>query len=130
MGLRDRLLELIEFEKINPNQFYKKTDLGNGFLDKVGEKLKKPSVEKISKTFPHWNIDYLQTGKGEKYLKDKQSNEIIDSKISGSNVQQSNYNICPELINVFSETSKSFQEIIKKRDEQIDKLIWIIENFK
>jgi len=70
MALKDRLLELIDREELNANQFYIKTGLGNGFLDKVGEKLKKPSIEKISKTFPMWNIDYLQTGNGEKLKKD------------------------------------------------------------
>jgi hypothetical protein len=63
--LKDRLLELIKMEGLNNNQFYKKTGLGIGFLDKVGEKLKRPSIEKISATFPHWNIDYLQNGEGE-----------------------------------------------------------------
>jgi hypothetical protein len=67
--LKNRLLELIEMEGLNNNQFYRKTGLGIGFLDKVGEKLKRPSVEKISTSFPHWNIDYLQTGKGEKLKK-------------------------------------------------------------
>jgi hypothetical protein len=63
--LKDRLLELIKHEGLNPNKFYLQTGLGIGFLDKVGEKLKRPSVEKISKTFPLWSIDYLQTGEGE-----------------------------------------------------------------
>ena len=65
MVLKDRILKLIELEGLNCNQFYIKTGLGNGFLDKVGVKLKKPSIEKISRAFPHWNIDYLQNNDGE-----------------------------------------------------------------
>ncbi len=68
--IKERLLEMIAIEGLNPRQFYIKTGLGNGFLDKVGERLKKPSVEKISSTFPRWNIDYLQTGEGEMYCGD------------------------------------------------------------
>jgi hypothetical protein len=125
--LKDRLLEFIKDERLNPNQFYIKTGLGIGFLDKVGEKLKRPSVEKISKTFPHWNIDYLQTGDGEKYRKDMQNNNMSDSKIQNSNVQQGNYINCPELVSLLANTTKGYQEMIKKRDAQIDRLIEIIE---
>jgi hypothetical protein len=130
MSLKDRLLDLIACEEINPNQFYLRTGLGNGFLDKVGDKLKSPSIEKIERTFPHWNIDYLQTGSGEKYRRDTQTNEISHSKIQSSNVQQGNYINCPELITLFSDTVKEYQETIRKRDEQIDRLIGIIEKIK
>ncbi|MFK2122532.1 helix-turn-helix transcriptional regulator [Bacteroides fragilis] len=67
MSLKERLLELVKLEGLNPNQFYIKTGLANGFLNTVGEKLRKPSIEKIEKTFPRWNIDYLIKGEGEKY---------------------------------------------------------------
>jgi hypothetical protein len=130
MNLKDRLLELITLEDLNPNQFYIKTRLGNGFLDKVGERLKSPSVEKISNAFPHWSIDYLQTGKGEKYKNETHINTLSDSKVQNSNVQQGNYINCPELITLFSDSTKGYQDIIKKRDDQIDRLIEIIGKFK
>lgn len=65
--LKDRLIELIECERLNPNQFYLKTGLANGFLNTVGDKLRKPSIEKIEKAFPEWNIRYITEGVGEKY---------------------------------------------------------------
>lgn len=127
MVLRERLLELIICEELNPNQFYVKTGLGNGFLDKVGERLKSPSVEKISRTFPHWNIDYLQTGEGEKYKEIVQNNEIANSKIQNSNVQQgTNINS----IEVIVEITRSYQEIIRKQEEHIGRLIGLIEKSK
>lgn len=63
--LKDRLLLFIEKEGLNPNQFYVATGLANGFLDKVGNKLNRSTIEKISKSFPYLNIDYLVSGKGE-----------------------------------------------------------------
>jgi hypothetical protein len=65
---------------MNPNQFYVKTGLGIGFIDKVGTKLKRPSIEKISKAFPLWNIDYLQTGEGEMF----KSEPVCDNNERGS----------------------------------------------
>lgn len=66
--LRDRLLLFIEKEGLNPNQFYVATGLANGFLDKVGNKLNRSTVEKIKQSFPYLNIDYLVSGKGEMML--------------------------------------------------------------
>lgn len=63
--LKDRLSILIKKEGLNPNQFYLKTRLANGFLDKVGNKLNRSTIEKIQNAFPQWNIDYLVYGEGE-----------------------------------------------------------------
>lgn len=64
MTLKERLFKLIELEGLNPNKFYIKTGLGNGFLNTVGEKLRKPSIEKIEKNFPNWNIEWIIHEKG------------------------------------------------------------------
>lgn len=77
MSLKDRLIELIDNEGLNPNQFYSKTGLGNGFLNTVGETLRKPSIERIEKAFPKWNIKWILTGEGEKY------NMHINSDLAG-----------------------------------------------
>jgi hypothetical protein len=122
--LKDRLLEFIKNEGLNPNQFYVKTGLGIGFLDKVGERLKRPSVEKISKTFPHWSIDYLQTGEGDMLRKDVNINDASHSTFNKSNVQQgSNITYRSEIsAETIAENSKNYQEIIKVEQEQVSKL--------
>lgn len=65
MTLKERMFYLIEKEGINPNQFYTKSGLGNGYLDKVGDSFRKPTIEKIQKSFPHWNIDWILNETGE-----------------------------------------------------------------
>lgn len=67
MTLKDRLTKLVEKEGLNPNQFYVKSGLANGFLNTVGETLRRPSIVKLEYTFPHWNIDWLLSGNGEMY---------------------------------------------------------------
>jgi DNA-binding XRE family transcriptional regulator/SOS-response transcriptional repressor LexA len=66
-GIKERLQKLLEEEGLNPNQFYVKTGLANGFLNTVGETLRKPSIEKIQKAFPRWNIAYIIEGTGNMY---------------------------------------------------------------
>lgn len=65
MTLKERMFYLIEKEGLNPNQFYTISGLGNGYLNNVGESFRKPTIEKIKKAFPHWNMDWILHEKGE-----------------------------------------------------------------
>lgn len=65
MTLKERMFYLIEKEGLNPNQFYTVSGLGNGYLNNVGESFRKPTVEKIRKSFPHWNMDWILYERGE-----------------------------------------------------------------
>lgn len=67
MTLKERMFYLIEKEGMNPNQFYRKSGLGNGYLDKVGDTFRRPTIAKLEKTFPHWNLDWILYEKGEPY---------------------------------------------------------------
>lgn len=60
----DRILEIILLNKINKSQFYKKTGLSNGFLDKVKD-IGASKIEDILNSFPEINPEWLLTGKGE-----------------------------------------------------------------
>jgi hypothetical protein len=130
MGVKDRLLELIEFEGLNPNQFYVKTGLGKGFLDKVGQKLKRPSVEKISATFPSWNVDYLQTGEGDKLrplnhqdISDIPNNTgVVGIQGSGNQIHNAPVHNTPNFEDILA--------LLQKKDEQIDKMIGLFESQK
>ena len=65
MTLKERMFYLIEKEGLNPNQFYTISGLGNVYLNNVGESFRKPTIEKIKKSFPHWNMDWILYEKGE-----------------------------------------------------------------
>lgn len=80
MTLRERMFFLIEKEGLNPNQFYTASGLGNGYLDKIGDSFRKPTVEKIGKSFPHWNMDWILYEKGTPYLeKPKAKVEVLEA---------------------------------------------------
>lgn len=64
-SLKDRLLQVIVQLGLNKAQFEKKVGLSNGFVDKCGNNTRRSSLEKISKTFPLININWLMTGEGE-----------------------------------------------------------------
>lgn len=80
MTLKERMFYLIEKEGLNPNQFYTISGLGNGYLNNVGESFRKPTIEKIKKSFPHWNMDWILYEKGEPITNISRGNiEILEA---------------------------------------------------
>lgn len=80
MTLKERMFYLIEKEGLNPNQFYTISGLGNGYLNNVGESFRKPTIEKIKKSFPHWNMDWILYEKGEPISNiSKENIEILEA---------------------------------------------------
>ena len=80
MTLKERMFYLIEKEGLNPNQFYTISGLGNGYLNNVGESFRKPTIEKIKKSFPHWNMDWILYEKGEPMTNISKGNiEILEA---------------------------------------------------
>ena len=80
MTLKERMFYLIEKEGLNPNQFYTISGLGNGYLNTVGESFRKPTIEKIKKSFPHWNMDWILYEKGEPISNiSKENIEILEA---------------------------------------------------
>ena len=78
MTLRERMFYIIQKEGINPNPFYTISGLGNGYLNNVGESFRKPTIEKIKKSFPHWNMDWILYEKGEPIIS-KENIEILEA---------------------------------------------------
>ena len=80
MTLKERMFYLIEKEGLNPNQFYTISGLGNGYLNNVGESFRKPTIEKIKKSFPHWNMQKKKKKKGEPISNiSKENIEILEA---------------------------------------------------
>ncbi|MFY8189062.1 MAG: peptidase S24 [Flavobacterium sp.] len=61
--ITNRILKIIELYGENKNQFYKKTGLSNGFLDKVKD-IGVSKLEYILNSYPSINPEWLLTGKG------------------------------------------------------------------
>lgn len=132
MSLKIRLLKLIEDEGLNPNQFYIKTGLANGFLNTVGQKLRKPSIEKIERSFPHWNIDYIQNGRGDmfKTIDCTGDNNIISSQVVDSNVGHIEKNSRNSEIRSLKNENQYLKQIVKEKDSIIESLKETIEILK
>lgn len=88
----DRILQIIEYKEISKRQFYIKTNLSNGFLDKVKD-IGVSKVEKILQAFPDINPIWLVTGKGDMVLdstKDSKNSNCEDVKFLKREIQHLN----------------------------------------
>lgn len=63
MDAKSNLLIFIKEKNLSKTDFYKKTGLSNGFLDK-GESVTSANLETILNTFPEISLDWLVTGRG------------------------------------------------------------------
>lgn len=69
MDTKSNLLIFIKKKNISKTDFYKKTGLSNGFLDKGGS-VTSANLETILNSFPEISLDWLVTGRGEMLRKE------------------------------------------------------------
>lgn len=84
MGLKERLLQFIEYKGLDKAAFEREASLSNGFVDKSGNNTRTSSLDKISTAFPELNIAWLRTGEGE------MTNEIasFEENVEGNSRRQ------------------------------------------
>ena len=122
MGAKSNLLIFLQKEGVKNADFYKKTGLSNGFLDK-NENISSRNIEIIISNYPNISLEWLLTGKGEMLKENKQTiGNIEKSSVVGANVNGSGINI--------NSNQSELIDIIKKQQDQIGQLIDVISKLK
>jgi phage repressor protein C with HTH and peptisase S24 domain len=63
--MKERLIDFLAYLKIGQLKFEENVGLSRGFVNKVGDSIRVENLNKISKTYPELNINWLKTGEGE-----------------------------------------------------------------
>ena len=104
-SISDRLKEFAKTQRISIREFERKCGLGNSFVNHIGQSLGVDKLENILQVFPTLNKDWILYGSGEMIL-----NEVSEDLKADF---QSNFNkVC---------------SLIQKKDEQIDRLLDLLE---
>jgi transcriptional regulator with XRE-family HTH domain len=104
-SISDRLKEFAKTQRISIREFERKCGLGNSFVNHIGQSLGVDKLENILQAFPTLNKDWILYGTGEMIL-----NEVAEDLKADF---QSNFNkVC---------------SLIQKKDEQIDRLLDLLE---
>ena len=62
--MKERLLEFVEFKKMNKRQFQISIGVSNSYIQNLNENIGPLILEKISAVYPELNIEWLLTGEG------------------------------------------------------------------
>lgn len=65
MGLKERIIQFIEYKGISVQRFEKEVGLSNAAVSKMGDNTRRATIDKISNCFPDLNPNWLLTGEGE-----------------------------------------------------------------
>lgn len=65
MTTKERLISFLAYVRISQGGFEKKVGLSTGFVNNVGDSIRKKSLDKISAVYPDLNTAWLLTGTGD-----------------------------------------------------------------
>ncbi|MDR1973720.1 MAG: hypothetical protein LBQ31_03490 [Bacteroidales bacterium] len=119
---KDRLIEFLEYLRLGQNAFEKKVGIANGYIAHLKKSIGSDILNRIQDAYPELNMDWLLKGEGE-MLNVRVNSSVANGRNSIAVAGQGNTVNMP-----VSDLIKEYQEIIVKKDEQIDRLIGIIEN--
>lgn len=68
MDLKSRLIEFIDYKALSVQAFELQCNLSNGTVSKMGNNTRRSTIDKISKSYPELNTNWLLTGEGSMLL--------------------------------------------------------------
>ena len=122
MTIKDRVYAFIDYKGITVRRFEEVSGLSNGYVSSMRKGFGGEKLNNVLRSFPDLNREWLLYGEGEML-----NRNIIQQNQNGDNLHGNNVTI--------EKTEKDYLEIIKsqaeqlsKSQEQIDRLLSIIEN--
>ena len=136
MDLKDRILAYIKYLQIPVSEFERNSGLSNGYIKNFKGQLGVEKLENILKAYPELNYTWLVRGEGE-MLKPTVQQISYGDRSPNLNGEGNSVNFGTEDLKLFIEElsaqrriSERTLSLLEKRDEQIDRLITIIEKQK
>lgn len=80
MTTKDRLITFLAYINISQGRFEKGVGLSTGFVNNVGDSIRKSSLDKISSVYPELNTAWLLTGVGNMINENKNKIYFIKKK--------------------------------------------------
>lgn len=108
MTTKDRLITFLAYINISQGRFEKGVGLSTGFVNNVGDSIRKSSLDKISSVYPELNTAWLLTGVGNMINENKNNVGRDNYGVQGGGSQ----NISGNMVNVTMPESGT-QKIIK-----------------
>lgn len=126
--LKNRLIAFIQNTGLSKSEFERKVGLANGYINNLKGSIGSDKLEKILSAFPELNIEWLLRGSGDMTSVTQSIGDVHNSSVSGVNVSGNGIHIDSDNYLTLLKIVETNQRSTEKFQEQIDKLIHIIEN--
>lgn len=129
MDIKDRFLEFVRYKGLSKRKFQDSIGVSNSYIQNIANGISADVLNRITKMYPELNTDWLVTGEGEMLNPIQKVGDISNSTVSGVNVSGKEIHISSvDAYNTLLKIVEINQKATEKFQEQIDRLISIIEN--
>lgn len=111
----------------NNAKFEREANLGNGYTKNIKASIGSDKLQQILQSNPDLNVYWLLLGAGEMLKTNQSVGDINGSSVSGVNVNGNDIHINPDAYDTLLKIVHSNQKTTEKFQEQIDRLITVIE---
>lgn len=129
MNTKERLLKFVEETGITIAEFERKCSLSNGYIRKLKGSVGSDKIEDIIKAYPQLNRIWLLSGEGQmlnpSVVQNNENGDNIHGQSITVNKTESDY---ISIIKMQAEQLSKSQMQISKSQEQIDRLLTLLEN--
>lgn len=124
MELNERLAQFTSYKGITVAEFERICGLSNGYVGKIRNAIGRKKLEDILSAFPDINRVWLLTGEGEMLNPSIIQNNRNGDNNYGHSVKVEKTTDIDKLLNTISDC----HSLLQKKDEQIDRLLTLLEN--
>lgn len=115
--IKDRIVEFVKYKGMTMKSFEISCGLSNGYINSMRKGFGRDKLNNVLSVFPELNREWLLYGEGEMLISGVVQNNKNGSNIHGHTVNCQADNSTEKLI-----------DMLKKKDEQIDRLLTLLEN--
>lgn len=131
-SVRDRLIQFITHLQISTRAFEVSCGLSNGFVKNISKGIGADKMRSILQIYPQLNSDWLITGEGNMLRStiEQKIGDVKDSELHEVNVVKGDpdaYNTLLRIVETHQKETAGFQRNIEKFQEQIDRLLNLLE---
>ena len=116
MDIKGRFKEFIAYKKLSQRRFQASIGVSSSYINGISDGIGADVLRKVSTMYPELNTDWLLTGEGEML----RSSQGVQNQYGGDHNNQS-------LTMGQTSDSDKLIDLLKKKDEQIDRLIAMLE---
>ena len=124
IGVKQRLKEFIKTLRISDREFCRRIGTSTSFVNSIRKSVQPDKLKAITENFPELNPIWLMTGEGEMLLRSNLANVRGENNTT---VAGNGNNVSHNDMATLLELQKGYQAMLKEKDEQINRLISVIE---